>query len=81
MNSELNISIAEMATSENNLDSALPKDLLEHSCRRVGIVGMVGVGLWGYAIANGLIRPMTGVLPEAGIAATFPMPGNLIAVC
>jgi len=79
MNSELNISIAEMATSENNLDSALPKDLLEHSCRRVGIVGMVGVGLWGYAIANGLIRPMTGVLPEAGIAATFPMPGNLIA--
>ena len=52
MNSELNISIAETGASERHSGSALPKDLLEQSCRRVGVVGMVGIGLWGYRTGN-----------------------------
>jgi serine/threonine-protein kinase len=79
MNSGKNISIAETVASEGSSDSSLPQDLLEQSCKRVGIVGMVGIGLWGYAIVNALIRPIAGVVADAGIAAAFPMPGNVIA--
>ncbi len=79
MNAGKNISIAETASSEANPDSSLPPDLLQQSCKRVGIVGMVGIGLWGYAIVNAIVRPIAGVLPEAGLAAAFPMPGNVIS--
>ena len=80
MSASGNISIAETAPSNSDTDTSLPQDLLEQSCKRVGIVGMVGVGLWAYAIANALIRPIAGIVPDAGIAAAFPMPGNVIAV-
>ena len=72
MNSAKNISIAETAAAEGDSGSALPQDLLEQSCKRVGIVGMVGIGLWGYAITNAFIRPIVGVVPVAGPMAAFP---------
>jgi len=74
-----NISVAETDTSDRDGGRSLPLDLLEQSCKRVGIVGMVGIGLWAYAILNAQLRPITGAVQEAGIAGAWPMPGNLVA--
>jgi tRNA A-37 threonylcarbamoyl transferase component Bud32 len=79
MSANRDITVAETAPSSGDTNSSLPQDLLEQSCKRVGMVGLVGIGLWGYAIANALIRPIAGVVQTAGITAAFPMPGNVIA--
>ena len=79
MSANRDISVAETAPSSGATNSSLPQELLEQSCKRVGIVGLVGVGLWAYALVNAFVRPIAGVVSEAGITAAFPMPGNVIA--
>jgi eukaryotic-like serine/threonine-protein kinase len=79
MSANRDIPVAETAPSSGDTNSSLPQDLLEQSCKRVAIVGLVGVGLWAYALVNAFVRPIAGVVPEAGITAAFPMPGNAIA--
>lgn len=58
---------------------SLPTELLEQSCKRVGIASLVFASLWALAIimANVVARFVeTPLLFEA----TWPMPGNVIAV-
>ncbi len=74
-----NLSVAETKTPGSGKRKSLPLDLLQQSCKRVGIVGMVGTGLWLWAIVNSQIRPITGAARDAGIAGAWPMPGNLVA--
>ncbi len=57
---------------------SLPGDLLDQSCKRVGILGIVFAGIWtfGLVMAN-IVTPLyLGEMPLHGSA--FPMPGNLI---
>jgi serine/threonine-protein kinase len=58
---------------------SLPTELLEQSCKRVGIASFVFASMWAFAIfmANVVARFVeTPLLFEA----TWPMPGNVIAV-
>jgi serine/threonine-protein kinase len=58
--------------------SSLPPDVLEQSCRRVGILALVLTALWalGLALGNGI--PHLAASGGAGRAALWPMPGSLI---
>jgi len=80
MSAGRNISIAETAPSTSDSDTSLPQDLLEQSCKRVGLAGLMFAALWVWAfVVNDLIRPVAGIEQMAGIAGAWPMPGNVIA--
>lgn len=57
---------------------SLPGDLLDQSCRRVGILGIVFAGIWafGLILANVVTPLFLESMPLHGSA--FPMPGNPI---
>jgi serine/threonine-protein kinase len=57
---------------------SLPADLLDQSCKRVGILGIVFAGIWmfGLVMAN-VVSPL--FLDDMPLhSSAFPMPGNLI---
>ncbi|MDH3479975.1 MAG: serine/threonine protein kinase [Gemmatimonadota bacterium] len=58
---------------------SMPMDLLEQSCKRVAVLGLVFAGLWasGLVMANLTGRFLMDGLPLHGHA--WPMPGNLVA--
>jgi serine/threonine-protein kinase len=58
---------------------SLPGDLLDQSCRRVGILGIVFAVLWAFGLAmTNVVGPL--FLDELPVhAAAWPMPGNVIA--
>jgi serine/threonine-protein kinase len=58
---------------------SLPSELLEQSCKRVGIASLVFASIWAVALflANVVARV---VETPMAFGATWPMPGNVIAV-
>ncbi len=58
----------------------MPTALLEESCKRVGLAGVMFAALWLWALlVNDVFRPMAGIRPDSGIAGAWPLPGNIIA--
>jgi serine/threonine-protein kinase len=57
---------------------SLPADLLDQSCKRVGVLGIVFAGIWafGLVLANVVTPLFLDSMPLH--ASAFPMPGNLI---
>ncbi len=58
---------------------SMPFDLLEQSCKRVGILGLVFAGMWAFGL---LMANVAGrfVMDEMPLHAhAWPMPGNLVA--
>ncbi|MGD2135239.1 MAG: hypothetical protein PVF27_03720, partial [Gemmatimonadales bacterium] len=68
-----------MRTTGTSRLLSLPSDLLEQSCRRIGLVGLVFASLWtfGLVMQNVVIRWVDSAMPLH--AGAWPMPGNLIA--
>lgn len=58
---------------------SMPFDLLEQSCKRVGILGLVFAGLWVFGLVMANVAGRVGLDDMHVHAHAWPMPGNLVA--
>ena len=67
-------------TGPREASTSLPHDLLEQSCRRVAIAGLIFAALWLFPLVmNNLVVRWVNVMPDLHLGTAWPWPGNLLA--
>jgi len=62
------------------VSTTLPSDLLEQSCKRVGIASLIFAALWMVPLVmNNLVVRWVQGMPEMHLGTAWPWPGNLLA--
>ena len=57
---------------------SLPADILQQSCKRVGVLGAALAGLWALGLATGNLIPSITISDPAGRAVLWPLPGSAV---
>jgi serine/threonine-protein kinase len=68
-----------LLTAGGNTLGWMPSDLVEQTCKRVGIAGLIFAAMWAWVLVmNNLVWRLWGAPPEVEMSA-WPWPGNLLA--